>query len=65
MTQWPLRDWLRLSVKVLGLSPEQFWDMTISDFLTLIAHTPPNSASHSDLNALLEHYPDEVNNGTE
>ena len=55
---WPFRDWHTAAVRGLRLSPSEFWDMPLADWLALIAptHTPLRG---EELRALMENHPDE------
>lgn len=61
MSAWPFDLWMKYAVRALGLSPEQFWSVTIADWLCLM----PKSASgmtRGALTNLMGLYPDEKNN---
>lgn len=57
MTDWPFDDWLRLAVHVLRLSPDQFWDMSVHDWMRLSA-SERAAPSREDLTALCAQFPD-------
>lgn len=33
---WPFVQWLDLSVRVLGISPQDFWTMSLYDWLNIL-----------------------------
>ena len=52
------RDWFAIAVLRFGLSPDQFWALSLEEWLVLLnaAHTQSDSAiTRSTLNALLAH----------
>ena len=60
---WPFQMWLELAVRVYGLSPQEFWAMSLTDWLSLLSQNskrasmqPLNTASLSDL---INQFPDE------
>ncbi len=56
---WPFEDWLRLAVRGFRLSPAEFWDLSLRDWLSLTQIDAPDALSRDDLAALIQSYPDE------
>ncbi len=57
---WPFEAWLRLAVKGFRLSPDEFWEMSLRDWLTLTRTEQTPCLNAQDLEALLIQFPDEV-----
>ena len=58
MSPWP--DLLRLGVLRLGLSPDEFWRLSLAEWRALTAAPPQDTPlSRPDLEALLALYPDQ------
>lgn len=57
MSRFPLDTWLRLAVTVFRLSPQEFWAMSVCDWLTLIAGEDPD-VSPVALRKLMTQFPD-------
>lgn len=55
---WPFDAWHRLAVCHLHLSPSEFWNMPLADWLALIASGAP-SLDKETLNQMMKDYPDE------
>ena len=54
--EWPFSTWLDLAVRVFGLTPKEFWELTLLDWLMLLSQTesrmtarPMNRHKLSDL----------------
>ena len=60
MSDWPFELWLIYGVKGLGLSPENFWAMSVSDWLNLTAKNKMQTMARTDLETLMQTFPDEV-----
>ncbi len=61
MTEWPFDLWLGYAVRGLGLSPSAFWDMSIRDWMVLMAHTKHQGVSRQSLQELMQEFPDRKN----
>ncbi len=61
MSEWPFDLWLKYAVKVLGLSPSEFWDMSVRDWLALTA-VSSQGLPRGDFETLMQTYPDEKTN---
>lgn len=57
MTPWPFDDWLRLAVHVFRLSPDQFWTMSVRDWMRLSA-SERAALSRTDFAQLCAQFPD-------
>ena len=56
-------DWFGLGVVRLGLSPDQFWTLSLREWRMLCAGLKPAAKSglnRSELMSLCRHYPDEA-----
>lgn len=52
-------SWLRFAVLNLGLTPEAFWSLTLSEWIALTRQkSPVQPLGRSELEALLRAYPD-------
>jgi len=56
---WPFQTWHTIAVRRFGLSPDQFWDMPLRDWLALIGEASRAGVSRDDLQNLMKLYPDE------
>ena len=65
---WPFTAWLDVAVRIFGLSPQDFWTMSLLDWLTLLeqragcSHVKP--ISRQSLSQMMVNFPDE-NEGCE
>ena len=59
---WPFEVWLRLAVRGFRLSPQQFWDMSLRDWLILTRSETVPTMSADELSQLHNRFPDEVKN---
>lgn len=57
-SSWPFQDWLRLAVTRFGLTPNQFWDTSVRDWLVIIEPEKSTGLSLSDLQTLMDRFPD-------
>ena len=57
---WPFETWLRLGIRGFRLSPDDFWEMSLRDWLTLTRTDRTPCLSAQDLDALIIQFPDEV-----
>jgi len=61
---WPFTEWLDLAVRHYGLSPSEFWQMSVKDWLSLLDYGLNKAGaarplqSH-DLQNLMQAYPDQ------
>ncbi|PHS40233.1 MAG: hypothetical protein COA91_04450 [Robiginitomaculum sp.] len=60
MNQWPFDMWLKTAVRGFGLSPAEFWQMSVRDWLVLISGTGKPGIAHDKFDDLMNTYPDEV-----
>lgn len=60
MDEWPFDLWLKYAVKALGLSPSEFWTMSVSDWLCLSAHDGGRVLTRQHLEHLMQIFPDKV-----
>lgn len=56
---WPFDDWLRIAVKVLRISPGEFWAMSLRDWITLTRDSQAK-ITRSDLTVLMRDFPDDL-----
>lgn len=59
MNEWPFDLWLKTAVRGFGLSPNEFWQMSVCDWLVLLAGNTEQSFSRTELATLMNTYPDE------
>lgn len=59
---WPFEAWLRLAVRGFRLSPQQFWDMSLRDWLILTRSETVPTMSADELSQLHKRFPDEAKN---
>ncbi len=59
MQEWPFDLWLKTAVRSFGLSPTAFWNMSVRDWLALLAGNGAHGLARSDLARLMNTYPDE------
>ncbi len=62
MQKWPFDIWLKTAVRGFGLSPAEFWQMSVRDFLVLISGTGDHGIEREKFDELMNTYPDEVKN---
>ena len=53
---WPFEAWLKIVVLQFGLSPEDFWKMSLKDWVALTRSTAPKPMGKSDLIKLEQDY---------
>ncbi len=58
LTEWPFDLWLKTAVRGFGLSPTDFWQMSMRDWLALLAGTSQQGLLRTDLDTLMDTYPD-------
>ncbi len=56
---WPLEAWFRLAVLHLHISPHDFWDMSVRDWLWLCRRSQKTQFSQQDFDDLFSQFPDE------
>ena len=54
--KWPFEAWLKIAVLQLGLSPEDFWKMSLEDWFALTRSTSPLAMRKSNLIKLEQDY---------
>jgi uncharacterized phage protein (TIGR02216 family) len=54
----PWAEWFRFGVRVLGLEPVGFWNLSLWEWLALIDKTESAGPSRAELEALLRAHPD-------
>ncbi|HHL42112.1 MAG TPA: phage tail assembly chaperone [Hellea balneolensis] len=59
MSGWPFDDWLRFAVRGFGLSPDEFWQTSLCDWLVLIQARSQPPLTQAELTNLMKLYPDE------
>ena len=57
-SEWPFDVWLKTAVRGFGLSPSQFWQMSVRDWLALLAGNAEQGLARADLSTLMDTYPD-------
>lgn len=57
---WPFEVWLRLAVRGFRLTPQQFWDMSLRDWLALTRSETVPTMSADELSELQIRFPDET-----
>jgi len=61
-SNWPFQIWLELAVRVYGLSPQQFWQMSLSDWLSLLSQSTQRASmrplKRGALSDLINQFPD-------
>ncbi|MBL4854845.1 MAG: phage tail assembly chaperone [Robiginitomaculum sp.] len=62
MTEWPFDMWLKTAVRGFGLSPHEFWQMSVCDWLVLIAGAGSEGITREKFDELMNTYPDAKNN---
>jgi len=60
MQAWPFDFWLKTAVRGFGLTPADFWDMSVRDWLALLSGEGAQGLARTDLSILMNTYPDEV-----
>lgn len=53
---WPFETWLKIAVLQLGLSPEDFWKISLVDWFALTRNTGAQVMRKSDLIKLEQDY---------
>ena len=53
---WPFKAWLKIAVMQLGLSPLEFWEMSLTDWFALTQTSAPLAMRKSDLIKLEQDY---------
>jgi len=61
--EWPFDMWLKTAVRSFGLSPGEFWQMSVRDWLALIAGASEHGIARETFNELMNTYPDEDTHG--
>jgi len=55
---WPFNAWLKLAVIRYGLTPSEFWQMSVHDWRVLTQSTEAKPMRRSEFDALTQKYPD-------
>lgn len=58
MDEWPFDTWLKYAVKVLHLTPSEFWSLSICDWLTLSVEQNGGVMKRTQLENLMQIFPD-------
>jgi len=53
---WPFEAWLKIAVMQLGLSPAQFWAISLIDWFSLTRPSGPPAMTKSDLIKMEDRY---------
>ena len=66
--KWPFEQWLDIAVRLYGLTPSEFWQMSLYDWLCLMDHSLSRNEKNSpmlrsDFSKLSELFPDILQNG--
>lgn len=56
--RWPFDDWLRLAVRRYGLTPSEFWAMSLRDWRVLNKGQMGLPCVRAEFEALAAEYPD-------
>jgi len=63
-SKWPFDVWLDLAVRIYGLSPQEFWATSLSDWLRLLSQAPSRKSSmplnRNNLSGLMTQFPDKL-----
>lgn len=54
----PFHDWLRLAVLRFGLTPADFWQLSLKEWTGLMVPETPSVLPRADLDRLLSLHPD-------
>jgi len=57
--EWPFDLWLKTAVRSFGMTPDAFWEMSVRDWLALLAGDAEQGLGRIDLGNLMNIYPDE------
>ena len=55
-TGWPFEAWLKIAVMQLGISPSEFWQMSLMDWFSIAKTSAPKAMRKSDLTKLVQDY---------
>ena len=53
---WPFEAWLKIAVMQMGLSPRDFWEMSLTDWFALTQRSASKPMSQKDLIKLEQDY---------
>jgi len=53
---WPFQVWLKIAVLQLGISPKEFWEMSLKDWFALTRISAPQAMRKKDLIKLEQDY---------
>lgn len=57
---WPFDEWLKIAVRRFGLSPSEFWQMPLREWLLLMETTRMAGCGRAEFDALMAQFPDET-----
>ncbi len=55
---WPFDLWLKTAVRGFGLSPIEFWAMSVRDWLSLLSNQTEQGLGRTEFSKLMGTYPD-------
>ena len=55
-SDWPFESWLKIAVLQLGMSPCEFWEMSLMDWFAVTKISAPKAMRKSDLIKLEQEY---------
>ncbi len=55
-TNWPFDAWLKMAVMQLGLTPRDFWEMSLIDWFALTKTSSTHAMNKADLMKLEQDY---------
>jgi len=59
---WPFAEWLDVAVRIFGLSPQEFWAVSLSDWLTLLEQRTRGATqrpiTRDDFSKMMMNFPD-------
>ena len=53
---WPFEVWLKIAVMQLGLTPSEFWQMSLIDWFAITRASRPSAMTKTDLIKLEQDY---------
>ena len=53
---WPFEAWLKVACIQLGLSPQDFWAMSLADWFALTRSQTPTRLTQTDLDKMEQDY---------
>ena len=55
---WPFDQWLQIAVRRFGLSPNEFWEMPLREWLSLMQATHLHGFDRAVMADLMKDFPD-------